>query len=87
MAMPYMDGMQHNKTIQPEFSRGSRRKESRKGKSIDPSNMSEESVHLETPRADEGPSGPQHFPNEEQHHGIQGNAVLHDLNVQISELK
>ncbi|CAA3008061.1 Hypothetical predicted protein [Olea europaea subsp. europaea] len=46
MAMPYMDGMQHNKTIQPEFSRGSRRKESRKEKSVDPSHMSEESVPL-----------------------------------------
>ncbi|CAA2994920.1 Hypothetical predicted protein [Olea europaea subsp. europaea] len=39
------------------------------------------------PCADVGPSGPQHFPNEEQHHGIQGSAVLHNLNVQISELK
>ncbi|CAA3011953.1 Hypothetical predicted protein [Olea europaea subsp. europaea] len=46
MAMPYMGGMQHNKTIQPELSRGSRRKESRKGKSVDPSHMSEESVPL-----------------------------------------
>ncbi|CAA2998837.1 sentrin-specific protease 1-like [Olea europaea subsp. europaea] len=46
MAMPYMDGMQHNKTIQPEFSRGSRLKESRKGKSVDPSHMSEKSVPL-----------------------------------------
>ncbi|CAA3024226.1 Hypothetical predicted protein [Olea europaea subsp. europaea] len=96
MAMPYMDGMQHNKTIQPEFSQSSRRKESRKGKSVDPSHMSEKSVplvtdtgvrkahitnddddfvdpprqceglsHQETPRADEGPSGPQLSPNEE----------------------
>ncbi|CAA3000520.1 Hypothetical predicted protein [Olea europaea subsp. europaea] len=118
MAIPYMDGIQHNKTIQPEFSWGSRRKESRKGKSVDPSHMSDESVplvtdtgvrqahiiddddnfvnplrrcevisHQETPRADEGPSDPQHSPNEEQHHGIQGSAVLHDLNVQISKLK
>ncbi|CAA2982448.1 sentrin-specific protease 1-like [Olea europaea subsp. europaea] len=117
MAMPYMDGMQHNKTIQPEFSRGSRRKESRKRKYVVPSHMSEESVplvidtgvrkahiidddadfvdpprrcegisHQETPHADEGPSGPQHSPNEKQHHGIQESAV-HKLNVQISELK
>ncbi|CAA2960951.1 sentrin-specific protease 1-like [Olea europaea subsp. europaea] len=48
MAMPYMDGMQHNKTIQPEFCRGSCRKESRKGKYVDPSHMSEESVPLVT---------------------------------------
>ncbi|CAA3024186.1 Hypothetical predicted protein [Olea europaea subsp. europaea] len=41
MAMSYMDGMQHSKTIKPEFSRGSRRKESRKGKFVDPSHMSE----------------------------------------------
>ncbi|CAA3020721.1 sentrin-specific protease 1-like [Olea europaea subsp. europaea] len=118
MAMPYMDGMQHNKIIQPESSQSSRRKESRKGKSVDPSHMSEKSVplvtdtgvrkahitnddddfvdpprrceglsHQETPRADEGPSGPPLSPNEEQHHGIQGSAVLHDLNAQLSELK
>ncbi|CAA2966081.1 Hypothetical predicted protein [Olea europaea subsp. europaea] len=48
MAMSYMDGMQHNKTIQLEFSRGSRRKENRKGKYVDPSHMSEESVPLVT---------------------------------------
>ncbi|CAA3028229.1 Hypothetical predicted protein [Olea europaea subsp. europaea] len=39
MVMPYMDDMQHNKTIQPEFFRGSRRKESRKGKSVDHSHI------------------------------------------------
>ncbi|CAA3033440.1 Hypothetical predicted protein [Olea europaea subsp. europaea] len=48
MAMSYMDDMQHNKAIQPEFSRGSRRKESKKEKYVDPSHMSEESVSLET---------------------------------------
>ncbi|CAA2970041.1 Hypothetical predicted protein [Olea europaea subsp. europaea] len=46
MAMPYMDGVQHNKPIQLEFSWGSHRKESRKGKSVNPAHMSKESVHL-----------------------------------------
>ncbi|CAA3004021.1 Hypothetical predicted protein [Olea europaea subsp. europaea] len=103
MAMSYMDGVQHNKPIQPEFSRGSRRKERRKEKSVDPAHMSEELVPLvtdigvrhahitdddddfvdpprrcevtsyqETPRTDEGPSDPQHSPNEEQYHEMQG---------------
>ncbi|CAA2972990.1 sentrin-specific protease 1-like [Olea europaea subsp. europaea] len=54
---------------------------------VDPSRRCEVTSHQETPRADEGPSGPQHSPNEEQHHGMQGSAVLHDLNVQMSELK
>ncbi|CAA2963531.1 Hypothetical predicted protein [Olea europaea subsp. europaea] len=48
MAMPYMDGTEHNKTIQPESSQSSRRKESRKGKSVDPSHMSEKSMPLVT---------------------------------------
>ncbi|CAA2994013.1 Hypothetical predicted protein [Olea europaea subsp. europaea] len=87
IAMPYMDGVQHNKPIQPEFSRDSHRKESRKRKSVDPVYNSEESVPLEIPRPDEGPSGPQHSPNEEKHHGMQGSVVHHDLNVQISGLK
>ncbi|CAA2969565.1 Hypothetical predicted protein, partial [Olea europaea subsp. europaea] len=101
MAMPYMDGMQHNKTIQPKFSQRSRRKESMKGKSVDPSHMSEESVSLVTDTGvrkahitnddydfvDPPRRYPQHSPNEEQHHGIQGSAVLHNLNVQILEFK
>ncbi|CAA3032564.1 sentrin-specific protease 1-like [Olea europaea subsp. europaea] len=82
MAMPYIDDMQHNKTIQPEFFRGSRRKESRKEKSVDHSHINpprrcEVISHQETPRADEGPLGPQHSPNEEQYHGIQGSADEH----------
>ncbi|XP_022864930.1 uncharacterized protein LOC111384829 [Olea europaea var. sylvestris] len=48
MAMSYMDGVHRNKLIQPEFSQGSHRKESRKGKSVDPVHMSEESVPLVT---------------------------------------
>ncbi|CAA2976426.1 Hypothetical predicted protein [Olea europaea subsp. europaea] len=48
MEMSYMDGVQHNKPIQPEFLEGSHLKESRKGKSVDPARMSEESVHLVT---------------------------------------
>ncbi|CAA2999563.1 Hypothetical predicted protein [Olea europaea subsp. europaea] len=48
MKMSYMDGMQHNKPIQPEFFGGSRRKENGKGKFIDPARMSEESVSLVT---------------------------------------
>ncbi|CAA3006921.1 sentrin-specific protease 1-like [Olea europaea subsp. europaea] len=54
---------------------------------VDPPRRSEVISHQETLRANEDPSGPQHSPNEEQHHGIQGSAVLHDLNVQISEIK
>ncbi|CAA2987404.1 sentrin-specific protease 1-like [Olea europaea subsp. europaea] len=48
MAMSYMDGVQHNKPIQPEFSRGSRRKKIGKGKSVDLAHISEESVPLVT---------------------------------------
>ncbi|XP_022891911.1 uncharacterized protein LOC111406765 [Olea europaea var. sylvestris] len=54
---------------------------------VDPPRRCEGLSHQETPRADEGPSGPPLSPNEEQHHGIQASAVLHDLNAQLSELK
>ncbi|CAA3024284.1 Hypothetical predicted protein [Olea europaea subsp. europaea] len=54
---------------------------------VDPPRRCEGLSHQETPRADEGPSGPPLSPNEEQHHGIQGSAVLHDLNDQVSEFK
>ncbi|CAA2976027.1 Hypothetical predicted protein [Olea europaea subsp. europaea] len=41
---------------------------------VDPPRRCEVISHQETPRADEGFSGPQHSLNEEQHHGIQGSA-------------
>ncbi|CAA2944846.1 Hypothetical predicted protein [Olea europaea subsp. europaea] len=42
---------------------------------VDPPRRCEVISHQETPRIDEGPSGLQHFLNEEQYHGIQGSAV------------
>lgn len=102
MAMPYMDGVQYNKTNQPEFSCGSYRRKNRKRKSANPASMSGESVplvtdigvgpahvadddddfvdpprrcevtsHQETSNAAEGPSAPQHSPNEPQYHGTE----------------
>lgn len=44
--MSYMDDVQYNKLIQPEFSCDSHRKERKKGKSAEPARMSKESVPL-----------------------------------------
>ncbi|CAA2954992.1 Hypothetical predicted protein [Olea europaea subsp. europaea] len=100
MTMPYMDGMQHNKTIQPEFSQSSRRKERRKGKSFDPSHMSEKSVPLVTDTGvrkahianddDDFVDPPRRcegLSHQETPRADEGLQVLHDLNAQLSELK